>query len=162
MKDITGIDQFLTRWMAKYGVTFLRISIGIIYIWFGGLKFFPGMSPAEELATSTIELLTFGLIPSNIALFMLATFEVLIGILMTTGKYLRFTILLLLGQMIGTMSPIFLFPDIVFSGFPLALTIEGQYVFKNFVIISAAIVIGATVRGGRLNSEPELESEPIQ
>jgi len=155
MQMISLIDQLLTRWMAKYGITFLRMSIGIIFIWFGGLKFFPGMSPAEDLALSTIGLLTFGLIPSNIALLLLATFEVLIGILMTTGKFLRFTILLLLGQMIGTMSPIFLFPDVVFADVPLALTIEGQYIFKNFVVISSAIVIGATVRGGRLNSEPD-------
>lgn len=153
--QISTIDKFLTRWMAKFGITFLRVSIGVIFIWFGGLKFFSGMSPAEELALSTIDLLTFGLIPSNIALFLLATFEVLIGILMTSGKYLRFTILLLLGQMIGTMSPIVLFPDIVFADIPFILTIEGQYIFKNFVVISAAIVIGATVRGGRLNSEPE-------
>lgn len=157
MKDFYVIDQILTRWMAKHGITFLRISIGIIYIWFGGLKFFPGMSPAEELATSTIGLLTFGLIPLNIALFMLASYEVFIGILMATGLFLRFTILLLIGQMIGTMSPIFLFPEVIFSSFPLSLTIEGQYVFKNFVIISAAIVIGATVRGGRINPEPTLE-----
>ncbi len=156
MQKISVIDQFLTRWMARYGITFLRLSIGIIFIWFGGLKFFSGMSPAEDLALSTIDLLTFGLIPSNIALILLATFEVMIGILMTTGKFLRFTILLLLGQMIGTMSPIFLFPDIVFNDVPFVLTIEGQYIFKNFVVISAAIVIGATVRGGRLNSEPEM------
>jgi uncharacterized membrane protein YkgB len=153
--QISVIDKFLTRWMAKFGITFLRVSIGVIFIWFGGLKFFSGMSPAEDLALSTIDLLTFGLIPSNIALFLLATFEVLIGILMTSGKYLRFTILLLLGQMIGTMSPIILFPDIVFADIPFVLTIEGQYIFKNFVVISAAIVIGATVRGGRLNSEPD-------
>ena len=155
MQKISIIDQFLTRWMARYGITFLRLSIGTIFIWFGGLKFFAGMSPAENLAVSTIELLTFSLIPSNIALILLASFEVLIGILMTAGKYLRFTILLLLGQMIGTMSPIFLFPDIVFNDVPFALTIEGQYIFKNFVVISAAMVIGATVRGGRLNSEPD-------
>lgn len=141
--------------MAKYGVTFLRLSIGIIFIWFGGLKFFQGMSPAEDLALSTIDLLTFSLIPPNIALILLATFEVLIGILLTAGKYLRFTLLLLLGQMIGTMSPIILFPDVVFANIPFELTIEGQYIFKNFVVISAAIVIGATVRGGRLNSEPD-------
>lgn len=88
---------------------------------------------------------------------MLASYEVFIGILMATGLFLRFTILLLIGQMIGTMSPIFLFPEVIFSSFPLSLTIEGQYVFKNFVIISAAIVIGATVRGGRINPEPILE-----
>lgn len=155
MQQISIIDQFLTRWMARYGITFLRLSIGIIFIWFGGLKFFTGLSPAEDLALSTIDLLTFGIIPPTIALFLLASFEVLIGLLMTAGKYLRFTILLLLGQMIGTMSPIFLFPDIVFADIPFVLTIEGQYIFKNFVVISAAIVIGATVRGGRLSSEPD-------
>ncbi len=162
MKELSVIDQILTRWMAKHGITFLRISIGFIYIWFGGLKFFPGMSPAEELAISTIGSMTFGLIPSNISLILLASFEVLIGILMVTGKYLRFTILLLIMQMFGTMSPIIIFPETVFSTFPMVLTIEGQYIFKNFVIISAAIVIGATVRGGRLDSEPlPGKTEPV-
>lgn len=158
MQKISIIDQFLTRWMARYGITFLRLSIGIIFIWFGGLKFFSGLSPAEGLAISTINLLTFGAIPPDMALILLASFEVLIGILMTAGKYLRFTILLLLGQMTGTMSPIFLFPDVVFADVPFVLTIEGQYIFKNFVVISAAIVIGATVRGGRLNPEPDFSS----
>tara|TARA_R100001143_G_scaffold63604_1_gene73760 strand:+ start:12297 stop:12785 length:489 start_codon:yes stop_codon:yes gene_type:complete len=162
MKKKTAIDQILTRWMAEYGITFLRISIGILYIWFGGLKFFPGLSPAEDLAISTIDMLTFGLMPSNMALFFLATFEVIIGLLMATGTFLRFTILLLMGQMVGTMSPIILFPEVIFSNFPLVLTIEGQYIFKNFVIISAALVVGATVRGGRLISEPDPESDPVQ
>jgi len=37
------------------------------------------------------------------------------------------------------------------------LTIEGQYIVnivKNLVTVSAALVIGATVRGGRLVSDP--------
>lgn len=140
--------------MARYGIRFLRYSIGLIFIWFGALKFFPGLSPAEQLALSTIELLTFGLLPAGAALIGLALFEVVIGLLMISGRFLRLTILLLLFQMAGTMSPIVLFPEVVFSQFPFILTIEGQYIFKNFVVISAAIVIGATVRGGRLYPEP--------
>jgi uncharacterized membrane protein YphA (DoxX/SURF4 family) len=154
MNFFSFIDPLITRWMARHGILFLRVSVGFIFIWFGSLKFFPGLSPAQELATSTIELLTFGLIPMGISLFLLASLEVLIGILLLVGKFLRFTILLLLLQMAGTMSPAFLFPDLVFAAFPYALTIEGQYIFKNFVVISAAIVIGATVRGGRLTPEP--------
>ncbi len=155
MKIFAFLDPLITKWMARYGIRFLRYSIGLIFIWFGGLKFFPGLSPAEDLALATIDLLTFGLIPASFALFSLALFEVLIGVLMITGKFLRLTILLLLFQMAGTMSPIVLFPEIVFNQFPFVLTIEGQYIFKNFVVISAAIVIGATVRGGRLNPNPD-------
>lgn len=141
--------------MAKNGVFFLRISIGLLFIWFGALKFFPGLSPAQDLATSTIDLITFGLIPIGVSLFLLAFFEVLIGFFLLLGVYLRLTILLLLLQMAGTMSPIFLFPDLVFTAIPYGLTIEGQYIFKNFIIISSALVIGATVRGGKLSSEPD-------
>ncbi len=154
MKFFSFADPLITRWMAKHGINYLRYSIGLIFIWFGGLKFIPEMSPAEHLALSTIEVLTFGLIPAYFSLIFLALFEVTIGILLISGKYLRFTIFLLLVQMGGTMSPIFIFPDLVFDRIPLVLTIEGQYIFKNFVVISAALVIGATVRGGRLTSEP--------
>jgi uncharacterized membrane protein YphA (DoxX/SURF4 family) len=155
MKFFSVIDPIITRWMARYGITFLRYSIGIIFIWFGGLKFFPGLSPAEQLAVSTIDLLTFGLIPPFTAQILLAFFEVTIGILLLIGKFLRLTIFLLLMQMAGTMSPIVLFPDLVFTQIPYALTIEGQYIFKNFVVISAALVIGATARGGKLYADPE-------
>jgi len=55
--------------------------------------------------------------------------------------------------MIGTFTPVFLFPEEVFSTFPFALTLKGQYIIKNLVIMSAGIVIGATVRGGKLIAE---------
>ncbi len=155
MKDISAFDTIITRWMAKYGISFLRISLALIFIWFGGLKFIPGASPAEELALSTISILTFDLISPQIAQFMLASLETLIGLLLITGSFMRFAILLLLIQMGGTMSPILLFPELVFNQFPFVLTIEGQYIFKNFVVISAAIVIGATVRGGKLSADPD-------
>ncbi|MCH8568274.1 MAG: hypothetical protein LAT67_08425 [Balneolales bacterium] len=148
------IDRIITSSMAKYGIPLLRYSIGLIFIWFGALKFFPGLSPAEELATSTIDLLTFGIILYQAKLVMLASLEVLIGLLLVSGKFLRLTIFLLLFQMAGTMSPIVLFPEVVFTSFPYGLTIEGQYIFKNFVVISAGIVIGATARGGLLVPEP--------
>lgn len=157
MNLFSFIDTLITRGMARIGITMLRWSIGLIYVWFGSLKFIPGMSPAQDLALSTIDLLTLGLIPHGTSLFLLATLEVLIGLLLIFGKFMRFTILLLLFQMGGTMSPVFLFPDIVFNHFPFVLTIEGQYIFKNFVVISAAMVIGATVRGGELTSEPRKE-----
>lgn len=149
-----SIDQKITHWMALNGIRLLRYSIGFIFVWFGALKFFPDLSPAQELATSTIDLLTFGLIPLQVSLAFLASLEVGIGILLLTGAWLRLTIALLLFQMGGTMTPVVLFPDMVFTAMPYALTIEGQYIIKNVVIISAAIVIGATARGGKISATP--------
>ena len=148
------LDATLTRCMAKTGLVFLRISIGVIFFWFGFLKFFPGLSPAADLATRTIDIMTFGLLPSSVALFLLALWECLIGLGMITGKFMRATLLLLFAQMLGTLTPLVFFPSETFLLFPISPTIEGQYIIKNIALVSAGIVLGATVRGGRLESEP--------
>lgn len=147
-------DRRITRWMAEHGVLFLRVSIGIVFVWFGGLKFFPGLSSADQLATDTINQLTFGLISGDIARVLLAMLETGIGIGLISGKFLRLTLLALFGQMLGTVTPLFLFPDVTFDTFPFVLTLEGQYIIKNLVLISAGLVIGATVRGGDLVDDP--------
>ncbi len=145
----------ITNWMADKGIMLLRISIGIIFLWFGVLKFFPGLSPAEGLAIDTIKLLTFDLVPQQLIIYGLASWETLIGLGLVFNLFMRETLLLLYLQMLGTLSPIFLFPDEVFTQFPYALTLEGQYIFKNMVVISAGIVLGATVRGGKIVAESD-------
>lgn len=152
-KYLHNIDIAITQWMAKNAILFTRLSIGIIFFWFGVLKFFQGMSPAELLAIETINKLTLGFIPNSFIIYGLATWETLIGIGLLFNVYLRETLLLLFLQMVGTLTPIILFPEKVFNIFPYSLTLEGQYIFKNLVIISAGIVIGATVRGGKIITE---------
>jgi len=149
------LDVRLTQWMSKYGIWLLRISIGIVFFWFGFLKFFPGVSPAEGIAVKTINVITFNLLADRTILIILAIWESIIGIGLITGIYLREILLLLFLQMIGTLTPLFFFPEEVFTKIPYAPTLEGQYIIKNLVLVSAAIVIGATVRGGRLNPNPE-------
>jgi len=149
------VDVKLTRWMARYSVMILRVGLGIVFLWFGVLKFFPDLSPAEELATKTIQTLTFGIVQPQLALPMLATLETLIGLGLIAGKFLRITLLLLLFQMIGTVTPLFLFPAETFTQFPYAPTLEGQYIIKNIVLVAAGLVIGATVRGGAVIADPE-------
>jgi uncharacterized membrane protein YkgB len=143
-------DMRITGWMATHGVNLLRISLGIIFFWFGMLKFFEGLSPAEALATRTIEMLTFGLIGPEWVRYGLATWEVAIGIGLMFRILLRETLLLMFLQMLGTLTPIVLLPGEVFTAFPYGLTLEGQYIFKNLVVIAAGLVIGSTVRGGRI------------
>jgi uncharacterized membrane protein YphA (DoxX/SURF4 family) len=136
--------------MAQYGISALRISLGIVFFWFGSLKFIPGLSPAQDLATRTMEVLSFGLIKPYISIVLLAIWECLIGIGLLFGIFIRATLLLLFVQMLGTIMPIIFFPQEVFSQLPYAPTLEGQYIIKNLVLISAGLVIGATVRGGKI------------
>lgn len=148
------VDVSVTNWMARFGIMLLRVSLGIVFFWFGALKFFPGLSPAQDLAMRTIDILTFGLIPPNVSILVLATWECLIGIGLLLGLFMRATLLLLFLQMLGTMAPIFFFPQEVFTRIPYAPTLEGQYIIKNIVLISAGLIIGATVRGGAVVADP--------
>lgn len=146
-------DRRVTATLARIGIPALRVSLGIIFLWFGALKFFPGLSSAEGLAVATIRTLSFGFVPDNIALISIATVETAIGLGLILGVSLRFVLLMLWMQMLGTLTPLLLFPTETFSSFPWVPTLEGQYIIKNLILISAAIVIGGTVRGGRLVAE---------
>jgi len=147
-------DLAVVRWMARHGPVLLRLSLGTVFLWFGALKFFPGLSPAQGLAARTIGALTGGLVPASIALPVLAAWECVIGLGLLAGRGLRTILLLLWLQMLGTLAPVVLFPEEVFLRIPWAPTLEGQYIIKNLVLVSAGIVVGATVRGGRLEPEP--------
>lgn len=149
MKTFNEIDEIVTGWMAAKGIILLRISIGIIFTWFGFLKYFDGLSPAQDLAIKTIDMITFGLLPSTFIIYALATWEVLIGVGLLLNIFLRETLLLLYLQMLGTFTPIVFFSSEVFTHFPYALTLEGQYIIKNLVVVSAGIVLGATVRNSK-------------
>ena len=149
------LDRSIVRWLARYSLPFLRFGMGVIFLWFGVLKFFPGLSPATDLAVRTISVLTFGLIPGNISLLLLATLETVIGLGFLTGRYMRLTLALLVFQMAGTLTPLALFPGEAFMVLPYAPTLEGQYIIKNLVLIGAGLVIGSTVRGGQIVTEPQ-------
>ena len=121
-------------------VLLLRLSLGVVFLWFGLLKFFPGASSAEPLAVRTIFELSFGLVGPNFSLPILAAWECLIGIGLIYGRYLRVTLALMLVQMTGTFMPLLLFPDEMFRR-PFVTTFEGQYIIKNIVFVAAALVI---------------------
>jgi uncharacterized membrane protein YkgB len=153
-EPIDRLDVRITGTLARIGVPILRVALGVVFLWFGVLKFFPGVSPAETLAARTIEQLTFGAIRPNVSLPVLAAWESLIGVGLILNVWMRGILLLLAIQMLGTFTPLILFPTETFSVWPFVPTLEGQYIIKNIVLIGAAMVVGATVRGGRLVPEP--------
>ncbi len=148
--SIDRLDRRITAWMGRYGLTMMRVALGVIFFWFGALKLIPGMSPAEDLVRNSV----FFIDP---ALFqpVLAAWEMAIGLGLMTGYFMRLTLLLLFLQMPGTALPILVTPDAVFTSFPFGLTLEGQYIVKNLALITAGIVLGSTVRGGRIVTESE-------
>lgn len=158
-EPIDRVDVRITGMLARIGVPVVRVALGIVFLWFGVLKFFPNLSPAELLAARTIEALTLGTVHQEVSMPVLATWESLIGIGLILGVALRAVLFLLAVQMIGTLTPLVLFPSETFTVFPIVPTLEGQYIIKNLVLIGAAMVVGATVRGGRIVPEPPRDAE---
>jgi len=149
-----SVDRRITDVLARIGVPAVRIALGIVFFWFGVLKLFPGLSPAEDLAARTIQTLSGGAIGPSVSLPFLAIWECLIGLGLLFDRFLRATLFLLAVQMVGTLTPLFLFPSETWTHFPYAPTLEGQYIIKNVVLIAGAMVVGSTVRGGRIVPEP--------
>jgi putative oxidoreductase len=137
-------------WLARHSVTALRVSLGAVLLGFGFLKYFPGMSPAQSLVLATMHRLTFGLVPTVVpntaAMVLVATLECTIGLLLITGRWLRLTMGLLAVQLAGILSPTVLLPGRLFSGPHHMPTLEGQYVLKDVVLLTAAMVIATTIR----------------
>jgi len=134
------VDRQIADTMDRLGLPTLRVALGIVFIWFGGLKVIGG-SPAADLVAATVYV-----VPPELFVPILGVWEVLIGLCLLYRPLIRLGILLLFLQMPGTFLPVLLLPEVVFVTFPHELTVEGQYIIKNLVIIGAALVVGGTVR----------------
>ena len=153
-RSFDQIDRAIAGWMRRHGTRLLRISLGVIFIWFGALKFVEGLSPAESLVRRTVYWMD-----PDLFIPILAVWEVLIGVGLLYRPAIRAAIFLLFAQMPGTMLPLVLLPDVCFTVFPFGLTLEGQYIIKNLVLISAALVVGGTVRSDLREEFPDTRKE---
>ena len=141
---LAAIDRRISAFMRRTSPVALRLSLGIIFIWFGILKPF-GVSPAEDLVKETVRWIP--LLDPQTWLILIGCWEVAIGVTFLFRKTTRIAIALLFLQMIGTLMPLVLLPDITFlpGRVPYVPTMEGQYIIKNLLIISAALVLGGAV-----------------
>ncbi len=104
------LDTQMNRWLVTHSITLLRISLGLIFLAFGVLKFFPGVSPIEDLATRTTDVLSFAMLPPGVGMTIIAVLECAIGLCFITGRLLRIAVWLMGAQMLGAMSPLVSFP----------------------------------------------------
>jgi len=118
-----------------------RKALGIIFIWYGALKLFPGVSPAETLAVMTIDALFFSAIPPGLSIKLLALWEIAVGLGLLSGYYLRSALALFFVHMFCTFTPLVLLPELCFSQPPFAFTLVGQYIVKNVLFILVGVMI---------------------
>ncbi len=145
------LENILHHQFVAHSVAVLRVAIGAVFLGFGVLKYFPGVSPAQGLAGATTHILFFGLIPGRVAIIGIATLECFIGASLIAGRPMRLALWALAAEFVGILSPLVLLAGRLFSGPHHAPTLEGQYVLKDVILVGAAMVIAAaTFRGGRL------------
>ena len=133
-------DQRIAKHMKIYGILAVRISFAIIFFWFGILKPL-GLSSAIPIVEATVSWLPF--IEPEVWVNIIGWWEVTIGISFLFKKTTRIAIGLLFSQMFGTFMPLIFLPEVVYQNNNVFIpTLEGQYIIKNLMIISAALVLG--------------------
>lgn len=137
IKSVKEFDYWFIDRINRFSLTVLRFSLAITFIWFGALKPF-GQSPAVELITKTVYWFD-----PKIFIPILGIWEMLIGICLLFPPLIRVGLGLLALQMPGTFLPLVLLPEVCFTSFPFDLTLEGQYIIKNLVLIGAGLVVGS-------------------
>lgn len=152
VEPLDRIDRRIVDLLSRWSIPLLRVSLGVVFIWFGALKIFE-VSPVTDLVAGTVYWVDPGwFIPA------LGVVEVLIGIGLLLRIGLRAVLLLFVLQMIGTFGVLVIRPDVAFrDGNPLLLTVEGEFVVKNLVLLSAGLVVGSTVRGRTARVETDAQ-----
>jgi uncharacterized membrane protein YphA (DoxX/SURF4 family) len=154
---LRALETAFHGWLIAHSIAILRVCLGAVFLAFGALKFFPGVSPAQSLVEKTTDMLTLGLVPGSVALVLVATLECVIGLCLISGRGVRGAIYLLGVQLIGILSPLVLLAGRLFDGPHGAPTLEGQYDLKDVNIVGAALVLAATLGGAQLTSDREQE-----
>ncbi|MDO9353514.1 MAG: DoxX family protein [Solirubrobacteraceae bacterium] len=147
---IEQIDAGMHTFAVRHSVSVLRVALAFVFILFGALKFFPDLSPAQDVATAVMTKLTFGLVPAGPALLAVAIAEVGVGLCLIANRFMRVAVWFLAFEMFAILSPIVLLPGELFSGPHHLPSLLGQYILKDFVLLGGVLVLFATQRGARI------------
>ncbi|MDM7892419.1 hypothetical protein [Curtobacterium caseinilyticum] len=124
----------------RAAVPVVRAAIAVLMLWFGIPKVVPGGSPAEDLVVRTLDALTAGVVTGDVARLSVAVLEVTLGVALLLGRCMPLVLLVLLGHMAGTFTPLVLFPVETWRSVGVG-TLEGQYVIKNVVVLASIVVL---------------------
>ncbi|OLE50903.1 MAG: hypothetical protein AUG51_25720 [Acidobacteria bacterium 13_1_20CM_3_53_8] len=146
--------------LRQWSIPALRVTLGLVFLWFGALKLL-GVSPVLLILKQT-----YPFIPVGPFAMVLGLWEVMIGGGLIMKRALRCTLVLLCFHLTGTFISLLFAPSLFFlHGSPLWLTVEGEFVAKNMVLMAAGLVIGgyevSLVGERKVDSDPVSESELV-
>jgi putative oxidoreductase len=154
------LENHLHHRLVQHSITALRIAVGAVFLGFGILKYFPGVSPAQNLTEATTHILFLGLVPGDVAIVMIATLECTIGILLLANRGMRVAVWLLATEFIGILSPLILLSGRLFAGPHHAPTLEGQYCLKD-IILSEAQFYDTSLGGATIALSRRDTADPV-
>lgn len=137
-----GLDEMSTAWMNCHGIRSLRYSLATIMVWFGLLKPL-STSPAEPIVAASIFFL-----PHEIFFPFLGWWEAAIGLGLLFDRTVRISVFMLVFQMLGTMAPLIITPELAFTAAPHAPSAIGVFIIKNWVLLSGGLVVARSVGRG--------------
>lgn len=137
--QVLRFDHALIEILRKHSPLVLRLSLGAVFVWFGTLKV-TGTSPVADLLEKTVWWL-----PSHVTVLALGVTEIVIGLGLIVRIAPRFILLLFTLQMVGTFLTFFVAPQVMFDGNPLKLTVLGEFVVKNLVLLAAGLSVASTI-----------------
>ncbi len=120
---------------ARYAATALRLALGTVFVWFGALKL-AGVSPVEKLLAETLPF-----IDAGVCVPVLGAVEVALGIALVVGKLPRIVLLVMAGHLAGTFLTFVTASELMWGDGFLELTTDGEFVVKNVVFITAALML---------------------
>lgn len=133
---IFRVDELLLSLLRRWSITTLRLALGLVFFWFGALKIFAS-SPVASLIQET-----YSFMPIHAFVLVLGVWEMLIGVGIILKRALRSVLILAGVHLLGTFTAIWFKPSVFFvQGVPFCLTVDGEFVMKNLVLITAALVI---------------------
>jgi putative oxidoreductase len=142
-----ALEASLKALLERWSVPALRVALGAVFVAFGVVKFFPGVSPVESLVEATWGMLTFGIVGGQLALVLTAIIETVAGLALISGVFARFGLVMIAVAFVGIFSPLVFFPGELFTA--AGPTLLGQYVLKNVVLVAATLVVASRVLHGR-------------
>jgi uncharacterized membrane protein YkgB len=140
-RRLEAYDRTIREFLGRASPMLLRISLGIVFVWFGALKV-AGLSAVGGLVAATVPFLD-----SAWFVPVLGVVEIAIGVAFATGRLLRVVLPVFAAHMAGTFLVLISLPDVSFEGAnPLVLTAVGEFVVKNLVLLSAGLVVASGVK----------------
>lgn len=140
-------------------VLMARISLFVIYFWFGLLKVI-GLSPASPMVTALFDktvahIPVVSMVSVGLFIVLFGLFEMLIGILFIIPEKERLATVLFTLHIFTTALSLFVM--IGSPGSPwthiLAPTLEGQYIIKNLALITCALTIWSSLSSSIKSAE---------